>query len=87
MEYNMSYNGQSTVPPSNITFTNLNFITNTVVSTIGNSQVLWVPPAGGDNMVGQYIAAPATPYCCIANIVPSMELLIKHSHLKAGYMD
>lgn len=63
----MSYNGQIWVPPNGTSFTNLNFITGTTKTTSGPTITLYVPPpASGDNLVGGYVAAPATPYCAIA---------------------
>jgi hypothetical protein len=65
----MSYEGLLYVPPSNTSFTNLNFITGATVSTVGNQLDFFSPSKSGNNVVGQYVAAPATPYCTIAKIV------------------
>lgn len=65
----MSFNGYNLFPPAATTFTNLNFISGTAVSSVGSNQVLYIPAATGDNVVGQYVAAPSTPYCLIANLV------------------
>ena len=64
----MSYRGQVWVPPSNATLNNLNIVTGASITTVGSSKVLYAPGKSGDNFVGQYATAPATPYCAIFNI-------------------
>lgn len=65
----MSYSGQIWSPPQYTSFTTLNAIAGTNITSVGNNIVLYAPPATGDNVVGQYITAPSTPYCIIANLV------------------
>lgn len=62
-----------TMYPS-LPFTNLNFnpqSTTTNIATAGNSIALGLIQSTSNNtdhVIGQYVAAPATPYCVIANI-------------------
>lgn len=62
----MTYSGQIWVPPTTTSFSNLNFISGTTKTNSGPTITLYVPPAAGDNLVGQSVAAPATPYSVIA---------------------
>ena len=65
----MSYSGQIWKPPVNTSFTTLNTGSLLKTSTVGNSTAIEIGPASsGDNAVGQYIAAPSTPYQVIFNI-------------------
>lgn len=68
MEHNMSYSGQIYVPPINTTFTALNSAS---ITTVGDRYAMSVPAqsANTDNVVGGYVAAPAAPYCLIANVI------------------
>jgi hypothetical protein len=64
----MSYRGQVWVPPSNTSFTNRNFSGLAAATTVGSSIAMVTTPAANDNLVGQTIAAPSTPYCIIASV-------------------
>lgn len=65
----MSYSGNVLTPTNNLSFSNLNLITNSTTAQVGGSTILYIPAKTGDNLTAQYVAAPATPYCLIANVV------------------
>ena len=66
----MSYSGQIYVPPANTSFTNLTPSNTTLTTQAAGSNTCAViaSTASGDHLVGQYVAAPATPYCTIFSI-------------------
>jgi hypothetical protein len=65
----MGFKGQVWVPPANTSFTNLNTNSLLTTSVVGNNNVIFnLNTHSGDNLIGQYISAPATPYCAIMNL-------------------
>jgi len=82
----MSFEGQLIVPSVNTSFTNLNFITNAVTGTVGESKYLYVPGAANHNVVGQYVGAPATPYCIIANLANNQGDYVSSSYVDEKIM-
>jgi hypothetical protein len=76
----MSHTGQVFRPPTNVTFSNLNLLTGAVATKVGETVTLYVPAATGTNLEGQYVAAPATPYCLIANLVSSQGDYVSASY-------
>lgn len=67
----MSNPGSLLFPTNNLSFTNLNFISGAASAIAGTSTTLYIPSTT-TNIVGQYMAAPATPYCLIANVACNM---------------
>lgn len=78
----MAYTGSTFFQPTATTFTNLNIagVTGAAATKVGDAITLYVPPKSGHNIVGQYVAAPATPYCTIANFVLSQGDWVSSSY-------